>query len=157
DNARPSLASLQDPRPVFQKLAIEGVTCEALEIVALVNVARAARDLPGQFAKTPFPGLDGLAGQLPDFRALVAELDGKILPDGTVDSSASPALGRIRRSIERAQVEIQSTLEKLLRRLAQAQVLQDAVVTIRNGRFVLPVRTEEKHRLRGIVHGVSSS
>jgi DNA mismatch repair protein MutS2 len=157
ESSRPSLGALQDPRPVLDKLGIEGESCTAFEILALVEVARAGRDLRGAFAKSPFARLDALAGGIADFRDLLAELDGKILPDGTVDSSASPALARIRRSIERLKVDIQSTLEKLLRRLSQAGVLQDAVIAIRNERFVLPIRVEEKHRVDGIVHGSSSS
>ena len=85
----------------------------------------------------------------------MTELGGKINPDGTVDSSASPELGRVRRAIERAKLEIQSNLEHMLRRFSD--VLQDAVVTIRNDRFVIPVRVEEKRRVQGVVHGASSS
>ena len=87
----------------------------------------------------------------------MTELGGKINPDGTVDSSASPELGRVRRAIERAKLEIQSSLERMLRRFSQDDVLQDAVVTIRNDRFVIPVRVEEKRRVQGVVHGTSSS
>jgi len=123
----------------------------------VVEVARAARDLRSLFLKTPFTRLDGLARGLADFRSLVAELDGKILPDGSIDSSASPELARLRRAIERLRREVQAALEKLLRRYSQDHVLQDAVVTIRNERFVIPIRAEEKRRVAGVVHGASSS
>ncbi len=106
-------------------------------------------------ALATLPRLSELARALPDFRSLVTELGGKINPDGTVDSSASPELGRVRRAIERAKLEIQSSLEHMLRRFSD--VLQDAVVTIRNDRFVIPVRVEEKRRVQGVVHGASSS
>ena len=157
ESQRPSLGSLDDPRPIFPKLAIEGNSCTAFEILALVAVAKAACDLHGAFRKTPHASLDMLVGRMADFRDLVEALDGKILPDGSVDSSASPALGRIRRSIERLKLDIQSALERLLGRLTRAGVLQESVVTIRNDRFVLPIRTEEKRRVDGIVHGASSS
>ncbi|MGD0923489.1 MAG: endonuclease MutS2, partial [Terriglobia bacterium] len=94
---------------------------------------------------------------LADFRSLVAELDGKILPDGSIDSSASPELARIRRAMEHLRQEVQATLEKLLRRYSQDHVLQDTVITIRNDRFVIPIRVEEKRRVPGVVHGASSS
>lgn len=157
EKPRPSLGTLSDPRSIFDKLAVEGETCTAFEILTLVGLARAAHDLRRLFAKTNLTRLDALAGSLADFRELLAELEGKVLPDGTVDSSASPELARTRRSIERMKVEIQATLEKLLRRLSQAGVLQDAVVAIRSERFVLPIRAEEKRRVHGIVHGASSS
>lgn len=155
EGVRPSLGGLRDPRPLLEKLRAEGVALSALEILALLDVAKAALQLRRLFAS--FQRLDDLARGLADFRSLVAELDGKILPDGSVDSSASPALARIRRAIERLRQDVQASLERLLRRLAQDGVLQDAVVTLRNDRFVIPVRAEEKRRVSGVVHGASSS
>src|SRR5208283_4433855 len=122
-----------------------------------VEVARAGLDMYRLFAKHPKPRLSELARSLPDFRSLVTALSGKINPDGSVESSASAELGRIRRAIERAKLEIQSSLERMLRRFSQDNVLQDAVVTLRNDRFVIPVRAEEKRRVQGVVHGSSSS
>jgi DNA mismatch repair protein MutS2 len=157
ESSRPSLSALQDPRPILGKLSVEGLSLTAQEILALLELARAARDLRGLFRETPFRNLDALVRSLGDFKALVQSLDGKILPDGTLDSSASPELGRIRRSIDRLRHEVQAALEKLLRRLSHDEVVQDAVVTLRNERFVIPVRAEAKRRVAGVVHGASSS
>lgn len=157
ESPRPGMGSLKNPRGILEKLGIEGVSLTAHEILALLDVARAGRDFRSVFSKTPFKSLDGLARALADFRGLVAALDGKILPDGSLDSSASPALARIRRLIDRRRRDVQATLEKLLRRLGADNVLQDSVVTIRNERFVIPIRTEEKRRVAGVVHGASSS
>jgi DNA mismatch repair protein MutS2 len=157
ESPRPTLGSLRDPRPLLEKLRIEGSTLEALEIFALTGLARAALEIHRLFAKCPLPRLEELARSLADFRDLVTVLDGKIHPDGSVDSSASPALSGIRRAIERLRVEVQAMLERLLRRFSQEGVLQDAVVTLRNDRFVIPVRVEEKRRVQGVIHGASSS
>jgi DNA mismatch repair protein MutS2 len=157
ESSRPSFSGLHDPRPILDKLGIEGVALDPHEILALVEVARAACDLRTLFAKSPFTRLDMLAGRMGDFRELVQQLDGKILPDGSVDSSASKELARIRRATERLRGEVQSTLEKLVRQFSHDEVLQDAVVTLRNDRFVIPVRTEEKRRVGGVIHGASSS
>jgi DNA mismatch repair protein MutS2 len=154
---RPSLGSLRDPRAILEKLHIEGVSLAGLEILALLGIARAALDLRGFFQKTPFARLDELLSGLADFRSLVAELDGKILPDGSVDSSASAELARLRRAIERLRQETESTLQRLLQRLSRDQVVQESVVTIRNDRLVIPIRVEEKRRVAGVVHGTSSS
>jgi len=157
ESARPGLGSLRDPRPLLEKLRIEGAALEALEILALTELARAGLATQRLFLKCPLPRLDEWARSLADFRDLVTELEGKIHPDGSVDSSASPELARIRRSIERMRVEVQAVLERLLRHLSRDGVLQDAVVTLRNDRFVIPVRAEEKRRVEGVVHGTSSS
>ena len=177
EGTRPGLAGLIEPSPLLEQLRVEGVALEALEILALVQLARAGLDVCRTFAPSasqashgaamPYPSdskgapttprLDELARSLPDFRSLVGSLSGKINPDGTVESSASAELGRLRRNIERAKAEIQSSLDRLLRRFSQDGVVQDAVVTIRNDRFVIPVRAEEKRRVQGVVHGASSS
>jgi DNA mismatch repair protein MutS2 len=157
ESPRPALGHLRDPRPLLEKLRVEGATLEALEILALTALARAALEVHRLFSKCPLPHLEELGRSLADFRGLVTELEGKIHPDGSVDSAASPELARIRRAIERLRVEVQMVLERLLRRLGQQGVLQDAVVTLRNDRFVIPVRVEEKRRVEGVVHGASSS
>ena len=157
ESQRPSLGGLQDPRPMLDKLRVEGVSLPSLEVLALVELARAAQDLRKFFLKGPFLHLADLLVGLADFHDLIVELGGKILPDGFVDSSASPQLARIRRSIERLRQEVQSSLERLLRRFTQDGILQDAIVTIRNDRLVIPVRAEEKRKVPGVVHGASSS
>jgi DNA mismatch repair protein MutS2 len=157
ESPRPGLARLKDTRELLERVAIEGVSLAALEILAIVEVARAARDIRSTFLRSPHPRLDELVRGLADFRSLLTELDGKIYPDGSIDSSASPELARTRRNIERLRQEIQMALERLVRRLQQEELVQDAVVTIRNDRFVIPVRVEDKRRVAGIVHGASSS
>jgi DNA mismatch repair protein MutS2 len=157
ESSRPGFSGMKDPRSSLEKLSIEGVALDPHEILGLVEVARAACDLRGLFAKSPFNKLDMLAGRMGDFRELVKHLDGKILPAGTVDSSASKELARIRRATDRLRGQVQSTLEKLVRQFSHDEVLQDAVVTLRNERFVIPVRNEEKRRVGGVVHGTSSS
>jgi DNA mismatch repair protein MutS2 len=157
EGSRPSFSSLPDPRPILAKLGIESLSLTPQEILALLELARVSCDLRDAFQETPYSRLDALASALADFRSLVKSLDGKILPDGTLDSSASAELARIRRSIERLRHEVQITLERLLRKLSHDEVVQDAVVTLRNDRFVIPVRAEAKRRVPGVVHGSSSS
>lgn len=152
---RPSLAGLAEPRPILEKLRIE--SCTGSEILAVDALAGAACSWRGLFAKTPLARLNGLARRIPDLASIVKELQGKILPDGSLDSSASPALARIRRSIAATRSELQSRLEAILHRLGRADALQDDVITLRNGRFVLPVKAEKKRQVEGVVHGASSS
>ncbi len=154
---RPSLAGLADPRPPLEKLRVEGVCCSATEIFQVVEVARTAQSLREKFRNTPLMALHALAQRIADLRTLLRELDGKILPDGSLDSSASSALAAIRRAIEAARHDLETTLDKLVHRLASAQMLQDDLVAVRNGRYVLPVRAEKKRAVQGIVHGTSST
>ena len=155
--SRPSLGGLEDPGAILGRLRVEGVSCTAREILTVLAVMRKGQELRKNFDRAAFPHLADLAGVLPDFRSLLAEIDGKILPDGSLDSSASPELGRVRRSIDRLRHEIQKTLEGLMRRLSRDKVLQDAVVMVRNERLVVPIRAEEKRHVPGVIHGASSS
>jgi DNA mismatch repair protein MutS2 len=157
EGSRPSLGGLEDPGTILDRLRVEGFSCPAREILTVLAVMRKSQELRKNFASDSFPQLAGLAGVLPDFRSLLSAMDGKIHPDGSLDSSASPELGRLRRAIERLRHDIQKTLESLMRRLSRDKVLQDAVIMLRNERLVVPIRAEEKRHVPGVIHGASSS
>ena len=78
EGSRPSLGSLKDSRPVLDKLGIEGESCTALEILTLVEIARAGRDLRGMFSKTPFTRLDALADGIADYTVYVRGRDATV-------------------------------------------------------------------------------
>ena len=79
------------------------------------------------------------------------------MPDGTLADDASPELNRIRREQERQQRAIEESLRSALRRLSGEGSTQEDLITIRGDRFVIPVRSELKRRVSGVVHGASSS
>jgi DNA mismatch repair protein MutS2 len=103
-----------------------------------------------------YPGLARKAARFPDLRELARRL-GKAVHDGEVDERYSPELSRIRRALEIARSRVTQKLEGMLRSPEYASQLQDQVVTVRNGRFVIPVRTDQKRSMEGIIHGTSSS
>lgn len=76
---------------------------------------------------------------------------------GVVLDRASPALGRIRRSLAQANAEARERVSAILKSAKYAKAIQDSVVTIREGRFVVPVKAEFSGALPGIVHDTSSS
>jgi DNA mismatch repair protein MutS2 len=156
-NPRPRLGELADPRPILERLCLEGASCPAVEIYSLVELAQTAIRWRTLFPKFQLPRLGKLAQSFPDLDGLIRALAGKILPDGSVDASASAALGAIRRSMQHFQRELQTSLERLMGQLARAGALQEELITVRNGRFVLPVRAEKRKTTEGIVHGSSSS
>ncbi len=86
-------------------------------------------------------------------RALVDAIDER----GVVLERASPALGRIRKNIGQAQSQARDRVGALLRSAKYAKAIQDAVVTIREGRFVVPIKAEFGGEFPGIVHDTSSS
>ena len=77
--------------------------------------------------------------------------------DGEINEDYSPKLKLQRRELEKARARLSRKLESILKSEEFSSQLQDQLVTIRNGRYVIPVRTEQKRRVEGIVHGMSSS
>src|SRR2546423_9315894 len=90
-----------------------------------------------------------------ELHSLVARIRNKILPSGELDDRASPELARIRHEISRLRSHITRSLENLMRRSEEA--IQDELVTVRNDRFVIPVRSDHRARIQGVAHGFSSS
>jgi DNA mismatch repair protein MutS2 len=156
-------AGLVDSRKMLEKSRIQGAMLEVTEIRDLLTVVdRVAewREIamhPPASLKQAWPAVEELSAQIADFTQLLRFFRGKLLPDGTLDDHASPALAGIRREIERQRRLIQESLRGYLRRLSEGGTLQDELITIRGERFVIPVKSEHKRRVQGVVHGASSS
>jgi len=153
------LAGLEDPAPALALLKVEGVSLAPHQILLLERLAAAAVDLRASFrapeVRELYPALAELVSRVPDLRELLKAVDGKILPDGGVDDNASAELHAIRKELQVVRDRIHRHLESIMRR--QPQVMQEELVTFRNDRFVIPVRTDSRGRLPGVVHGLSSS
>jgi DNA mismatch repair protein MutS2 len=165
EGAQPGLGSLFDPINLLDKSRIEGAALEAEEIRDLLNLAddisgwASLLRLPPERVQDRIPELKALSASLlaSDLRPLVESLRTKILPDGTLTDDASPELRRIRREMERQQRAIEDSLRSALRRLSEGGSTQDDLITIRGERFVIPVKSEVKRRVQGVIHGASSS
>jgi len=156
---RIDFGGLPDLEASVHKLRIEGASLEPKEIFDVFLLLDRAADAKSVLtaAAERFPRLGRRAQTIGDFRALLKDLEGKILPDGTVSDHASVALARVRRDIERQKKSIQESLERFLRAHREEGVLQEEFVTIRNERFVVPVIAGQKRKLDGVIHGTSSS
>jgi DNA mismatch repair protein MutS2 len=150
---------LPELESAVHKLRIEGASLEPKEIFDVLTLLDRAADAKSVLsaAAERFPRLGTRARNIGDFRALLRDLEGKILPDGTVADNASVALARLRRDIERQRKAVQESLERFLRAHREEGVLQEEFVTIRNERFVVPVIAGQKRKLDGVIHGASSS
>jgi DNA mismatch repair protein MutS2 len=156
-------SGLLDVTKLLQKSRIAGAVLETTEIrdvVLVVDRAAEWREItlhPPANMKTEWRRTRALSEGVPDFTGFLRYFRNKIQPDGTLEDSASPALARIRREIEKQRREIQQSLTGYLRRLAEGGTVQDELITIRGERFVIPVKIEQKRRVQGVVHGTSSS
>ena len=158
------LGGLFDPTQLAAKSQIEGAALEAAELQAIARLANDVAAWQGLMRVPPArladktPGLIEISAALaPNLRSLAESIERKILPDGSLADDASPELAGIRREQERQRRLIQESLRAALRRLSSEGTAQDEVITIRGERFVIPVRSELKRRVSGVVHGASSS
>src|SRR5260370_24121271 len=102
------------------------------------------------------PTLFEIVAALPrELTKLSAVLTKKILPSGELDDRASPQLASIRRDLTNARSRITRSLEILMLRSSEA--IQEELVTVRNDRFVIPVRADHQTRIKGGAHGRCSS
>src|SRR6516165_3107118 len=142
----------------LDKLAIAGTMLEIPEIEAIQSFLSHVEGLrirwKDEREKFPKPAQTGQ--RLPDLRELGKHL-GRAIQNGEVDENYSPELVRIRRALAKTRSRLTEKLESILRSPAYSSQLQEEIVTIRNGRFVIPVRAEQKRSVEGIIHGSSSS
>lgn len=152
------LAMEFDPTSVLDRVALQAVlTGEELIVVAdSIEVSRkakaAARKLPAR-AKS----LVALSKRIPDLRQLERELRRSIGPGGDVLDSASSHLRSLRSTIrQRYQAAIRS-IEKVIESDSTNAALQEQIFTVRSDRLVVPVKSDFRRRIPGIIHGVSDS
>ena len=151
--------TLPDPGPLFDRLEVEGQDCSPREVLDLLALLRAGRDVKGALAlhRGAFPRLWDVGRDLPDLGNLVRFLDGKIGPQGEVLDHASDDLAAARQEIRRAGARLEEMLGRIVARPEIAHALQDDYVAIRSERHVLPIRTDSRQAVPGIVHAVSGT
>ena len=103
------------------------------------------------------PVLMAIAELIAEHRDLSAEIDRCILSEDEMADNASPQLRSIRRTIIRQNEALKAKINHILNSSDNKTILQDAIVTMRNGRYVIPVKQEHKARVPGIVHDQSGS
>jgi DNA mismatch repair protein MutS2 len=156
---------LFDPTTLLDKARIEGAALESTEIRDLLTVVervaawRNLIDPPPNGTRYEWPSIANLSSPLldHDLAPLLRLLRGKIEPDGSLNDDASPELRRIRRAMERQHRAIEASLRKSLQSLSEGGSTQEDLITIRGDRFVIPVKSEFKRKVPGVIHGSSSS
>jgi DNA mismatch repair protein MutS2 len=161
--ARFDFSGLLDIAKLIDKARIAGAALETAgirDVVLVVDRAAEWREIalhPPASMKSEWRRVPVLSERITDFTEFLRFFRNKIQPDGTLEDRASPELARVRREIEKQRRAIQESLRGYLRRLADDGAVQDELITIRGERFVIPVKTEQKRRVQGVVHGASSS
>jgi DNA mismatch repair protein MutS2 len=153
------LRAPSDLESIVDALGVEGRPLEAARLLALADYLESIEHsrTAVRNATTMFPILRELVERVASFKGEIADVRKKIDPSGEVNDHASAALAGIRERLRRQRAKLRTTLESFLRGRDTAKYLQEQVVTDRNGRYVLVVRSEHRSAIPGIVHGASAS
>ena len=153
----PGLGGIRDCTGSLQRAKL-GARLSAGEILQVAQVLRTVRSIKkwrGQ-GETP-TAADDLFHILAPVEGLEKDIFDAILSEEEIADSASPALADLRRRIRRAQLKVREQLDGIIRSPQYAKALQEPIVTMRDGRFVVPVKIECKNEVKGLVHDTSSS
>src|ERR1700722_15546002 len=148
---------LADPQSWLERIEGPGMVLEAREFLDAATLLETAGWLRQQFREeeTKFPLLAARAAALSEFKDLLAVIRRSVMPNGEISDDASPALRRIRARLTQTRDAIQKTLKHILR-TKNAEAGED-YVTLRNDRFVIPLRAENRRSVPGVVHGASAT
>ncbi len=152
----PDIGRINEVKSAVRRMELGG----ALSAGELLNAAKILR-IASTLSKYYSGAEDGALGEY--FKALVPNkkveslITSAIIAEDEIADSASPALSSIRRKIKSAEARVKSSLNDMLHSEHYKKMLQDFIVTVRDGRYVIPVKAEYRGEVRGIVHDVSSS
>ncbi len=149
--------SLADPEQWLARLAIPASVlsiAQFLDAATLMEIVTGVRQtFKGDAAK--YPRLAERSASFADFRHLLIAIRRAILPNGEISDDASPQLKRIRVGIAQSRDKIQKSLESILR--ARGGETGEDYITLRNERFVIPVRASDRRAVPGVVHAASAT
>jgi DNA mismatch repair protein MutS2 len=153
-----SLRGSHDARPLAQKASLGGIL-EPTEFLEIASTLRAALEMRSTLARLSgnLPLLAELAEDLPEAPDLVADIARCINARAEVTDVASPVLSVLRRDVRIAHDRLNAKLQEILNSPLGRQVAQEPIVTLRDGRYVIPVKADFRGQMQGIVHDVSSS
>jgi len=147
----------EDFRELLQRALLGGLLRgeELFLVRELLRAARYDRTEMGRHEEIPL--LTSVSENIPELSDLERAISGAISPAGEVLDNASPVLHNLRREARNAQNRLNEIMERNLRRLQRAELVQEPLITQRNGRMVLLIKAEMRYRVPGIVHDVSDS
>lgn len=154
----PSFGGLKNVNNSLARASAGGVLSmkELLDIGSTVRTVRAIREWRNNSGKEP-RGIDLFFDSLMPNKYLEEKIFSAILSEEEMSDNASPELASIRRQIKNKENSIRDKLEKLIKSQNLKAVLQDAIITQRNGRYVVPVKSEQRGAISGMIHDTSST
>ncbi len=156
----PPISAIRDVNDAVKRSRVGSVLSlsELLRIASLLQTAqRLVRYADTENFAAEYPFLSAEISRLSSFPDLARRLSDAIIDENTVDSGASPALSIIRRKMAQTTEKVREILDEIIHSQTYAKVLQEQLVTMRAGRYVVPVRAEQRSALPGVVHDTSQT
>lgn len=152
------ISRFEDIFPVIREVRPEGAILPPKSLLILMPILSSITDLYRQFyPRLDIPLLKSIEPQPDDFSDILEQLHATLDDEGNILDSASRELSEIRKSKRTLAARVRKKLEEIVRKHETAIFLQDDFITIRSGRWVIPVRMDSKGMVPGVVHDVSSS
>jgi DNA mismatch repair protein MutS2 len=153
------LDGFPDIRPVLERCRVAGSVLDGAELARLAPALLATPGLAAyaKSVRTVAPEVAAIIDSLPRFPELADRLGRSLDADGAVTDDASPRLRHLRREIRERRRRLTAELERAFQDPEAERLFAERYVTIRHGRYVLPLRAEARSRVRGIVHDRSQS
>lgn len=142
----------------LKKLESNGIL-SSKELLDIAHVLKISRELKEFFSSSlgktdeKFPNLEQYFNQLYTNKSIEDKIFSSIIDENTIDDNASLTLKTIRRNIRKIELEIRNKLNSIL----QSKYIQEKVITIKNGRYVVPVKQEYRSSVNGFVHDISAT
>ena len=155
-NGQPSFSELQDVSPSLERADMGGSLLPK-ELLAIAGVLRCTRKVKGYDDEEHKTVLTPLFLQLTANKYLEDRIFGAILSEEKISDNASPELDDIRRHMRIQSAKIKDTLQKTISSAAYSKFLREPIITIRQGRYVVPVKSECKNDVPGMIHDVSAT
>ena len=153
----PAFGDVNDMSASLER-AERGGTLQPIELLRLGGILRCARNIKGYVSEDDKATvLDPMFGALPTNKYLEDKIFGAILSEEEIADNASPALSDIRRHMRIQAGKIRDSLQKIISSPAYSKYLREPIITIRQGRYVVPVKSEFKNEVPGLVHDMSAT
>lgn len=159
-NSNPPITEIDNIEIILKTLESKN-TLQIISILSLVKILKISRELKDYINKDfideeDYPILYPLFTELYTNKNIIEKVDLCIINKDTIDDKASKQLESIRKKQKKLEQEIRNTLNKMLHSSSYSKYLQENVITIRNDRFVIPVKEEYRSQIKGFIHDISN-
>lgn len=160
-NSTPPFTTIADIGVYIKKLeSSSSLSCKGL--LDLANIFKLSQDLKDYFDKdfldiSEYPILSSLFSLLYSNKSITDKVFSSIIDENTLDDKASKTLNTIRKKQKKLEQDIRSKLNEMIHSSKYSKYIQESIVTIRNERFVIPVKEEYRSSIKGFIHDISNA